>query len=93
MSDPNSFFKTKQTFLSRVLMEIGEKRDFDQYVSYLRNEENYLKRKIKEFITSVMSTTEDNKTRLECIIENEVDRNLQEIVQSTEETFNKKIFR
>ena len=79
ISDKSSWFDTKQTFLNKIWIDIGENKNFQEYLGYLNSQSAYLVKKIREYVSLIMNEKESKnngktKTKLETMIESELEQ-------------------
>ena len=66
-------FQTKQTFLRRVLKDMCLKKDFQEYISYIRSGETFLRQKVSKYKALLLDEVDGSKkNKLESIIGEEV---------------------
>ena len=77
IADKSSWFDTKQTFLNKIWIDIGENKNFQEYLEYLDSQSAYLVKKIREYVSLIMNEKDsmnDGKTKLETMIESELNK-------------------
>ena len=73
-SKTNGVFSGKNSFFNRILLDLCETKEFLQYMEFLHNREEFLKKKIHEYVRSVLQMKKNKKTNLRLLIEEEVSR-------------------
>ena len=74
--------QTKQIFLRNILIDIGEKKQLDEYLLYLIDYKKFIKTKVEEYTKTVLNKiigTNNSKTALEILIENEIVMHIQKV--------------
>ena len=87
LTDESSCFDTKQQFLNRIHIDIGESRDFSEYLDYRSYQLIFFIRKIRDYILTIMNNCDlkTNKTKLAQLIDDELQMYLMKVKNALEE--------
>ena len=82
LADESSGFDSKHSFMNRILTEIGENRNFQNYRYYNDAQESFFRKEIQRYVESAMNaiaSLEQHKSKLEVLIEKELESYLSPI--------------
>ena len=71
----DGIFESKRSFLARILIDLGERKKFQDFLEYLENQESFLNEKIERYVhdsTKQQEYVGTDKTVLRQLIEREV---------------------
>ena len=95
LTDELSCFDTKQQFLNRILIDIGESGNFREYIDYLTYDTKYFIQKIREYVLAILDKSDPldtKKTKLAQLIDNELLMYASKVKSSLEELLRMKTF-
>ena len=88
LTDKTNCFDTKQMFMNRLLTEIGETKNFTNYLYYISAQESFFRNEIQRHVEATMSAADalnQTKSKLEVLIENELQQYLLKIKTGLEQ--------
>ena len=74
ISNSNGVFNNKLSFLKEVLLDLGQNKNLFEFMKFLQNRQSFLREKVTQLAEYVMQSEWNNKTLLQIIIENEISK-------------------
>ena len=81
LADESMHFGNKREFHSRMFIEFGVKKTFEDFLLYVDDYKKLIRTKVEEDAKAILNkNAEENKTTLEILIENEVEKHVLNII-------------